>query len=321
MTVRRLLPLGLSLAAFAALLVSAAEAAAACRAALQTCARLLIPSLFPFFVLSSLLSVFGLPALLGRLLGRLSMRLYGISGAGASALVLGLCGGYPSGAAYLGEMERSGAISAEEGERLLAFCNNSGPAFAVGALGLGVFHSVRIGLFLYAVHALSALLTGLFFRGQAKGPAPRPVLLDEADPARALAEAVKRAALSLLQICGFVVFFTALLAVLDAGGGISLLCGLLHEAFGWELSFARALCTGLLELGSGAAALEGLRPSPATLALASWILSWGGLSVHFQTLSVLSDSKITGALHLAGRLISACISAAMAFGFSLCFLF
>jgi sporulation integral membrane protein YlbJ len=315
------------LAVFAALcglfvlITASAQAVQACRAGLRLCTELILPSLFPFFVLSALLAKLGLPAQLGERLAPLGGRLFRISGAGCTALLMGLLGGYPLGAAYIAELCENGCVDEEEAGRLLAFCNNSGPAFAVGALGLGVFHSVRIGLFLYAVHALSALLTGLFFRGQAKGPAPRPVLLDEADPARALAEAVKRAALSLLQICGFVVFFTALLAVLDAGGGVSLLCGLLHEAFGWELSFARALCTGLLELGSGAAALEGLRPSPATLALASWILSWGGLSVHFQTLSVLSDSKITGALHLAGRLISACISAAMAFGFSLCFLF
>ena len=321
MTVRRMLPLGLSLAALLALLFSAAEAAEACRAALGVCARLLIPSLFPFFVLSSLLSAFGLPALLGGLFGKLSMRLCGISAAGASALVLGLCGGYPSGAAYIAEMERGGAITSEEGERLLAFCNNSGPAFAVGALGLGVFHSVRIGLFLYGVHALSALLTGFFFRGHAGAPIPCPVLFDEADPAKTLSEAVRRAALSLLQICGFVVFFSALLAVVDAGGAVSLLCGVLHDALGWELSFARALCTGFFELGSGAAALEGLRTTPGSLSLAAGLLSWGGLSVHFQTLAVLSGSKITGALHPAGRLISACIAAALAYVFSVCFLF
>lgn len=321
MKLRHVLPLGLSLAAFLALLASAAAAAEACRTALGVCARLLIPSLFPFFVLSSLLSAFGLPSTLGRLFGKLSTRLYGISGAGASALVLGLCGGYPSGAAYIAEMERGGMVSAEEGERLLAFCNNSGPALAVGALGLGVFRSVRIGLFLYGVHVLSALLTGLFFRGHAEVSDPRPLLLDEAEPTRALAEAVQRAAFSLLKICGFVVFFTVLLAVLDAHGAVSLFCGVLHECLGWELSFAHALCAGILELGSGAAALDGLRAAPGNLSLAAGLLSWGGLSVHFQTLAVLSESKITGALHLTGRLISACFAAALAYVLSVCFLF
>ncbi len=168
---------------------------------------------------------------------------------------------------------------------------------------------------------LSALLTGLFFRGRASSSVSAPLRLDEADPAQALAAAVRRSVLSVLQVCGFVVFFTVLLDVLDAGGAVSLLCGLLYETLGLELSFARALCTGLLELGSAAAAMEGLPASPGSLALASWILSWGGLSVHFQTLSVLAESKITGALHLTGRLISACIAASSAYVFASLLLF
>ena len=61
-------------------------------------------------------------------------------------------------------MERRGSITASEGERLLGFCNNSGPAFIIGAVGSGVFGSVKIGLLLYAVHILSELAAGLFFR-------------------------------------------------------------------------------------------------------------------------------------------------------------
>lgn len=313
---RHILPLGFSLTLFLMLMLNAADAAEAARAALTVCAKTLIPSLFPFFVLSSLLNSFGLSVFLGKLLGGFAARLYGISGAGASALVLGLCGGYPSGAAYLGQMEQSGAISAEEGERLLTFCNNSGPAFVIGAIGLGAFHSAKIGAFLYAVHVLSALLTGLFFRGIPACDVPYSGRLDESSPALAFSDAVKRSAISLLSISGFVVFFSTLLAVLDARGAVSLFCGFLHEGFGWPLTYARALCTGLLELGSAAALLEGIAPSPASLALAAGLLSWGGLSVHFQTLSVLAESKITGALHLTGRLVSAGFAAFTAYVFA-----
>ena len=140
------------------ILLSAQAAAEGCRRALSVCARLIIPSLFPFFVLSSLLNALGLPGLLGRLLAPAAMRVYGISGAGASALPMGLCGGYPAGAAYIAELEASGAVTPREAERLLAFCNNSGPAFLVGAIGCGVFHSVKAGLLLCAAHILAALL-------------------------------------------------------------------------------------------------------------------------------------------------------------------
>ena len=149
------------------------------------------------------------------------MRLYGISGAGASALFIGLTGGYPAGAAYIAELEISGAVTPREAERLLAFCNNSGPAFLVGAVGVGVFHSVRAGLLLYAVHIAAALLTGLFFRGRFSPRGDPPVFLDSADPAAALTQAVRRSVTAILNVCGFVVFFSVLLAVRKAAAALA----------------------------------------------------------------------------------------------------
>ena len=118
---RGVLALTLGLGLLAALLLNASEAARACREGLLMCGRLLIPSLFPFFVLSAYCSALGLPGVLGRLLTPFAMHLYGISGPGASALLMGLTGGYPTGAAYIAQMEKSGAVTTAEAERLLAF--------------------------------------------------------------------------------------------------------------------------------------------------------------------------------------------------------
>ena len=59
--------------------------------------------------------------------------------------------------------------------------------------------------------------------------------------------------------------------------------------------------------------MAGLDLTPHNLALAAGVLGWGGLSVHFQTLAVLAGSKIKGALHLTGRLISASVAAVTAY--------
>ena len=306
---RTALPLSL----LAAQLLSSGAAAEGCRRALAVCARLIVPSLFPFFVLSSYCTALGLPGVLGRLLVPAAMRVYGVSGPGASALLIGLTGGYPAGAAYIAGMEKSGAVSTAEAERLLAFCNNSGPAFLVGAVGVGVFHSAAAGLLLYAVHVAAALLTGLFFRRRARFDELPPVFLDTIEPAAALTEAVRRSVAAILNVCGFVVCFSVLLSVLDSRGALTLLCGFLAERFGWALPVSRALLTGFFELGGGVAAMEGLALSPPTLALAAFLTGWGGLSVYFQTLSVLSECKAKGALHLTGRLLCASISAVLAY--------
>ena len=305
------------LCSFAALTLCSAQVIESCRYAVELCLSLILPSLFPFFVLSVLLNRLGLPGYLGRLLTPLASRVYGVTGAGASALLIGITGGYPLGAAYIADMERSGAITAREGERLLAFCNNSGPAFIIGAVGAGAFGSGKAGLLLYLCHVLSAMLTGLFFRQKDYCREIPPLQLDTIYISQALPEAVKQAMGALLNVCGFVMCFTVLVGLLDAGGAFSLLCGQLSAVFGLELQFTHAALTGVLELGSAAGALRGLSATPLNMALAAGILGWGGISVHFQTLAVLAGSKIKGALHFAGRLISASIGMVLAYALSM----
>ena len=145
MKIRDRLPLLAVLCCFSALLLLPEVSAQAARDAMLLCAQTLIPSLFPFFVLSSLLIACGASELLSALLSPLMRPLFGLSGAGAAALALGLCGGYPVGARTAAELVENGALSRDEGERLLAFCNNAWPGFLLGVCGAGVFSSSRTG--------------------------------------------------------------------------------------------------------------------------------------------------------------------------------
>lgn len=300
--------------AMAALIMSTAEVISCCRSALSLCLELILPSLFPFFVVSGLLNRLGLPGYMGKLLSPAAERLFNVSGAGASAFFIGITGGYPMGASYIADMHEQGQISAEEASRLLAFCNNSGPAFIIGAVGAGVFRSAAAGLLLYFVHIAAAMLTGIILRPKAKlgrssnAAAPRAESLKTALPA-----SVEQSVVSSLNVCGFVVCFTVLTGLLDAWGLFSVLSGLMASQFGVELSFARAALKGILELGSAVGAMQGLTLAPMNLSLASAVLGWGGISVHLQTAAVLSDSEINTAPHFAGRLISSAIGAALSY--------
>ena len=88
----------------------------------------------------------------------LTAPLFRLPGCAGSALLLGLVGGYPIGARTAAELYTSGALTRQEAERLLTFCNNSNPVFLVSVLGSGVFGSVRTGLWLWLIHVCSALL-------------------------------------------------------------------------------------------------------------------------------------------------------------------
>ena len=292
--------------ATAGLVAAPAQAIAGAKDGLTLCFNVIVPSLFPFFVLSSLVVDLGLAAWLGRAMEGLMRPLFRVSGSCASAVALGFIGGYPVGARTALQLYEQGLCSKPEAERLLAFCNNSGPAFILGVVGAGIFGDSRVGLLLYLTHALASLIVGLLFRfygGSGEKPAqaslPKPIRTVTL-PA-AFTGAVSRALQSTLNICAFVVFFAVVLRLLSAFGVLSALAGLLSLA-GLEAEWADRLMAGLLELSSGVASLRGGAGLTGRVALAAFMLGWAGLSVHCQVLSFLVDSGLSARVYLAGKL-------------------
>ena len=108
----------------------------------------MVPALFPFLAVSSLLVSLGFGEWVSPHLAGVMGPLFRLPGQASSALLLGLVGGYPIGAKTAADLYRENLLTADEAERLLAFCNNSGPAFIVGAVGAGVFGSASAGLLL-----------------------------------------------------------------------------------------------------------------------------------------------------------------------------
>ena len=305
------------LVATAGLVAAPGEAIEGAKDGLLLCFNVIVPSLFPFFVLSSLVVDLGLAAYLGRALEGLMRPLFRVSGSCAAAVALGFIGGYPVGARTALQLYEQGLCSKTEAERLLAFCNNSGPAFILGVVGAGIFGDSRVGLLLYLTHALASLLVGLLFRfygggrvGRARGQRPKPIRTVTL-PA-AFTGAVSRALQSTLNICAFVVFFAVVLRLLSAYGALSALAELLSLA-GFEGEWARRLVAGLLELSSGVASLRGSAQLVGRVSMAAFMLGWAGLSVHCQVLSFLVDSGLSARVYLAGKLCHGLIAAALTY--------
>ena len=293
---RRILPtLGL-LGGMALLLLCSADAAQAVRDALALCAQSVIPALFPFFVVSSLFIDLGCAAVLGRSLAPIMHRLFGVSGAGGTAFLLGIIGGYPVGGRTAGELYRSGQCEREECERLLAFCNNAGPSFILGIAGLGCFGSVRVGAWLYLIHVGAAVMVGLLFRSTSRQMG-RPKKTETPRWADALIQAVRGGAMSMVNICAFVVFFLVILRLFSRVTGIQ------HGAI-----------LGIVEMTNGILRLANDRRG---FIWAAGLLGWGGLSVHCQTAAVLSGSGLSLKRYFIGKALQAAISMAAAWPVSL----
>lgn len=309
-----LLGLGL-LCATLALMLYPQESMQAARDGLTLCGNVIIPSLFPFFVLSSLVVDLGLAAYLGRAMEGLMRPLFRVSGSCAAAVALGFIGGYPVGARTALQLYQQGLCSKPEAERLLAFCNNSGPAFILGVVGAGIFGDSRVGFLLYLTHALASLLVGLLFRfyggsQRRRSSVPRPKPIQAVTVPAAFTGAVARSFQNTLNICAFVVFFSVVLQLLSAFGVFAALARLLAAA-GFEPEWARRLVAGLLELSSGVSSLRGGTQLAGRVSMAAFMLGWAGLSVHCQVLSFLVDSGLSAKTYLAGKLCHGLIAAGL----------
>lgn len=297
--------LGVLLAAFAAaLLLFPAESADAAREGLSLCFKSVLPALFPFFVLSSLLIESGAAAYFAHALAPVMRPLFGLSGAGAAALVLGLVGGYPVGARTAAELYRGGTLDKSEAERLLGFCSNGGPGFILGVCGSAALQSQRAGTYLYLVHVLAAALTGMALRilppraeGRRTG---RPPAAPPANRKRAasFSSVVRDSFAAVWSVCGFVVLFAVVLRLVTCCLGM----GAAETAWYGTL-------LGAIELTNGVLALS---PGRGGFVRCAVLLGWGGLSVHAQTLSVLEDTGLSARRYFLGKTLQAALSAPLA---------
>lgn len=301
------------------LLLYPAPAMEAVREALRLCAQTIVPSLFPFLVFSALMVNLLPQSALNRLCAPVMAHIFHLSGNSAAVLALGFTGGYPVGVRTAAMLYRSGTLSRAEVLRLLAFCNNSGPGFLLGVVGIGVFGSTAVGLWLYLIHLLSALCVGILFRffpqkntqphtqnrrsQQQSAPLSFP---------RLFTEAVTGAFQSVLSICAFVLFFMILLRMFAFTGALALLSTALSALlapFGMTEHLTTALLAGLFELSTGSACLQGAALTPGTAALASFLLGWGGLSVHCQSLLFLQEAQLPCGTYFLGKGLQAFFAA------------
>lgn len=277
--------------------------ASAVREGISFCLENLVPSLFPFFVLSALLIQSGMIEELSRPLGRLMPALFGVSENGASAVLLGSISGYGVGVTSIRALYEKGTISREDAEHLLAFCTNAGPAFCLG-LCARVLGGIRAALLLYGLELISAFLCGLLLRGGKPRQTQRQEKKRVQNPLKLIPAAVQSAVRAMGNICGFVLWFFLLLR--------------LFQSFLSSVGFAPqglfySLFLGFFEVTGGIFSLAATRGG---FILAAALVAWGGVCVHLQTISLLEGSGLSAKYYLRGKALQTALAALLAWGAS-----
>lgn len=275
----------LALCIFAVLISDADIAIGYMRRGLMLCAKVVVPSLFPFMVLSGLFIELGCADLLASLLGRPMRFLFGISGSGAAAPLMGALCGFPIGASTAHKLLLSGRISRAEMTRLLTFSNIPGSAFLISAVGSALWSNSAFGTVLYIIQLLSAVVIGvflgLFFPLKNKNNAPRdrePINIG----VRTFVSVVSDSAASMLNVCALVLFFASFVGAL-----VSML-----EGFGIGQE-AITLIYGFFEMSGAVGEAAKIANAEVGLVLTALICGWSGLSIHCQVISVCAADGVS----------------------------
>ncbi len=279
----------------AVLLLRPAASAAGISRGLSVCSSVIIPTVFPFLVLSGFAARSGVAAAIGRRLNPVTRCLFGLPGCAGAGILIAWLGGYPAGAAVIGELVRTEQLTREEGERMLRFCVCGGPGFLIATVGNRLLNSTAFGVLLFAAHVTAAGVIGILGTPRhARRPVCSPVGRHASpSPAEAFTQSVGAACQSLLTMCGFVTLFSALLALLDA-----------------LLPSYPAILPCLLEVSCGcvtAASLRGAAPL-----LLGFTVGFGGLSVHCQIAATLSGTGVMTSRFWITRLLHGCLTALFA---------
>lgn len=288
----------------AAMIISPHTSVAAAQNALRLCGSTVIPSIFPFIFCSNMFIALGAAGYARRYISKIMMPLFGINGCGAAAFVLGILSGYPIGGICASELYSAGECTKREVESLTAFCNNSGPMFVIGAVGLGMFRSQRIGILLYTIHIVSAIISGIILKyifkeknqlnssTQLKLPSARYTEDNLKNTATDIGEAVIKSVNTILMICGFVVIFAVIASVIPK-------------------STLKPYFYLILEITGGISEVVNNFSTETALILVSAAISFSGISVLCQVMTVLEKVRLSIKPYIIGKSIQSLVSAVL----------
>ena len=281
-----------------------AEVSSAALDGLTLYAVSVLPTLLPFFFISSVL--LSTTSCKSGPIDRVTARVFGTRRGFITAL--SLIAGYPMCAKLIGELGKSGAVSEREAVALTAHASIPGPMFVIGTVGLGALGSARIGLALWCVQIVAGIVNGIIFRC----PKSTPVQLHTlgATQGNVLQNATSAALSSALTVG----LYLALSCVLIRCATLAKLPELISTLLGGLGATKSATSTAIsciVEITCGAISLAG-SGSAIALPLISATIAFGGLSVMAQSISLTN-----GALKPRDYVLVKLSQAALAFVISL----
>lgn len=287
MKLKRLIPVFLTLFLFILFFTNAKYINNSIADSIDFCLKTLIPSVFPFMLVSSFL-------IYSRLIDDIILKakipvenILGVCKIYLSSVILGSVSGYVTGPKCICAIySSSNSNDRESFSNSVILSSNCGIGFVVSCVGIIIWDSITFGIFLYTLQILISLLLGkLLLKGNVKNYDYN--ISKRADFTDSFTLSVTNTASSLIGISAFVIFFSLL-------SDLSQLY--IPKRYSGLLPIALEFCKGVFyakefySVGIGAF-------------LTGFAIGFGGLCVAFQTFSVCSGYPLDKKKYLLFKLL------------------
>lgn len=267
----------------------------------------IFPSLFPFFVLSSLLIKFGLPEFMSNIFCGLMGRLFKINGICSFIFFMSILSGNPACAKYTRELYLNGSINIYEANKILCFSAFSSPLFILGGLSV-LLNNNEVPLLILICHYFGNIVVGILVRNYHPSKIKEKSNLKKAIDDMHMKRISNKESFGTIITNSLMESINTLLLIL----GVITICLVITTIISNNLnlnSTFQSVLNGFIEMTQGIKyiSLEAI-PLKLKCVLSVMILSFGGLSVHVQIMGVLSDTDIKYLPFLVSRVLASIIS-------------
>lgn len=293
-------------------------------------ANSIVPSLFPFFVATELLSHTNFTYYLGKILNKFIKPIFNVRGEGSFAFIMGIISGYPIGAKIAANFRQNGICTKEECERLLSFSNNSGPLFIIGTVGITMFGNSTIGILLLVTHLLASITVGFIFRFWKYNVNSQVIRNNSyinskdnitlSNLGGIIGTSITSSINTILLIGGFVVLFSVIISILQTSQLLDVFANCLNPIFNLlhiPEKFSTGFISGIFELTNGLNIICNIpeKNLSINIIMVSFLLGLGGISILLQVWSTIAKTDLSIKPYILGKLLHACISAFYTFLF------
>lgn len=283
---------------------------------LELYAVCVLPALFPFFFFSKILTELNVGYDLGLTLKKPLKVLYHAPSYSGYIMVISMLCGYPVGAKLIADCYNNKLLTTSEAKTISSFTSTSGPLFIIGTVGIAMLGSKKAGFVILISHYLATLINGLLYRGKnvSKGEMPKAPLVNYD---KILSESMLSSISSILIVGGYIAIFNMVLDVFFDIKLIPILASMFTN-IGVDARISTGIFASIIEITKGSMLLSNSGfPIKIVIPLIAFCISFGGISVSMQSLTFLTQCKISPAYYLLTKFTQGILAFFICLGISM----